>query len=209
MKHLAIILFAFIAFFTSDRTKNDYEKEIRTFQKELNENYLDPDGSPLSTKQRKKFKKKGGHQFFPINQNYKVTAKLVKTDKKQTIKMNTSTTRIATYQIYAVAEFQLDGKDFSLNIYQSLPKDRRPPYQDHLFLPFTDLTSGNETYGGGRYVDLSTKDVDGETITIDFNKSYHPYCAYTDRFSCPVPPRENRLKTRVEAGIRSLDYELK
>ena len=75
---------------------------------------------------------------------------------------------------------------------------------DHLFLPFTDNTNGVETYGGGRYIDL--KIPAGNTINIDFNKAYNPYCAYSDKYSCPIPPPENHLDIEIKAGIKLTDH---
>ena len=69
-----------------------------------------------------------------------------------------------------------------------------------MFLPFSDLTSGNETYGGGRYIDLEIPK--GKTITIDFNQAYNPYCAYNPKYSCPIVPAENELLTNVNAGVK-------
>ena len=69
-----------------------------------------------------------------------------------------------------------------------------------LFVPFRDETSGSETYGAGRYLDISADD-DG-TFVVDFNEAYHPFCAYSEAYSCPLPPAENRLPVRIEAGER-------
>jgi uncharacterized protein (DUF1684 family) len=74
---------------------------------------------------------------------------------------------------------------------------------DSLFVPFLDVTSGHETYGAGRYLDLEAEP-DG-TYVIDFNLAYHPYCVYADHFSCPLTPAENRLPIRIEAGERLAD----
>ena len=73
-------------------------------------------------------------------------------------------------------------------------------YKDYLFIPFTDATNGAETYEGGRYIDLTIPATD--KITLDFNKAYHPYCAYTDGYNCPIPPQENHVPVRIEAGVR-------
>ncbi len=75
-----------------------------------------------------------------------------------------------------------------------------PTYKNYLFLPFTDLTSGEESYGGGRYIDLETTDIFNNKVIIDFNKAYNPYCAYASGYNCPIPPRENDLPVAVKAG---------
>jgi uncharacterized protein (DUF1684 family) len=76
---------------------------------------------------------------------------------------------------------------------------------DSLFVPFLDTTSGHETYGAGRYLDLEAEP-DG-TYVIDFNLAYHPYCVYADHYSCPLTPAENRLPIRIEAGERLADED--
>ncbi|UZR99384.1 DUF1684 domain-containing protein [Chondrinema litorale] len=184
--------------FTGICLAQDYKKEIKEFQKELNEEYKNPDESPLSTKDRKKFK---GHDFFPIDEKYRVEAKFVKTANAMPFKMKTSANVFQNYDIYGVVSFEIDGEEFKLNIYQSHSLRETEEYKDYLFLPFTDLTNGTETYRGGRYIDLSIPS--DNTIVIDFNKAYNPYCAYSTGYSCPIPPKENNLDIKVEAGIKN------
>lgn len=77
-------------------------------------------------------------------------------------------------------------------------------YKNHLFLPFTDLTSGEETYDNGRYIDLETVDIKNKTVEIDFNKAYNPYCAYVSyTYNCPIPPKENYLPVAILAGEKN------
>ncbi|HEX6333812.1 MAG TPA: DUF1684 domain-containing protein, partial [Flavisolibacter sp.] len=76
-------------------------------------------------------------------------------------------------------------------------------YRNHLFLPFTDATTGKTTYEVGRYIDLQITDIREGWVTIDFNKAYNPYCAYTSGYNCPIPPAENRLPVAIEAGEKS------
>jgi uncharacterized protein (DUF1684 family) len=87
-----------------------------------------------------------------------------------------------------------------LAIYQNVDLVNTAGYEDYLFIPFKDLTNGEDTYGGGRYLDL--KIPEGETILIDFNRAYNPYCAYNHNYSCPIPPFENHLKVKIEAGVK-------
>ncbi len=115
--------------------------------------------------------------------------------------MKTSTSRLPEYNTYGVVYFTLKGKAFELNVYKSLSSYDNSKYADYLFFPFTDLTNGEETYAVGRYIDL--KIPEGDTILIDFNKSYNPYCAYSKNYSCPIPPEDNHLNLRVEAGIKN------
>ena len=73
-------------------------------------------------------------------------------------------------------------------------------YKNYLFIPFTDLTTGDESYGSGRYMDFTTDSIQSNKLTLDFNKAYNPYCAYAIGFHCPLPPKENFLKVAIIAG---------
>lgn len=173
--------------------------EVKTFQTTLNQEFLDPAESPLSKKERKKFK---GHNYFLIDENYKVVASFTKSEMPVAFQMKTSNDRLGDYDKYGIATFELNGQVYSLSIYQSHKLRQIAKYRDYLFLPFTDLTNEKDTYGGGRYIDLVIPE--GDSIIIDFNKAYNPYCAYSHDYSCPIPPAENGLDIRVEAGVKSL-----
>lgn len=177
---------------------------VEKFQQQLNEEYRNPDESPLREDNFKKFKV---HPFFPISQQYAVTAKLVKTKNAEPFEIPTSSGKSKKYREYGKLYFKLNGKQQVLTVYQSLQLLEDPEYQDYLFLPFRDLTNGKETYGGGRYLDLTISEK--EEIIIDFNKAYHPYCAYnaTD-YNCPIVPRENWLNIRIKAGVKYEDVWL-
>lgn len=101
--------------------------------------------------------------------------------------------------MFGTIAFELDGETHRLTIYQSYPLTAN---DTHLFLPFMDETSGVTSYGGGRYLDLSLNDVaHTSTVTIDFNKTYNPYCAYSKYYSCPIPPSDNTLDVEINAGV--------
>ncbi len=184
--------------------KKEYNhlEDVVAFQTELNNTYSDIKTSILSDKARKKFVSGGGHPFYELDEKYRIEAKLTVYENPEQIGFKTSTARIAEYNIYGKAEFELDGKRFQLLIYQS-PTETEG-YEDYLFLPFTDLTSGEESYGAGRYMDLRIPE-DKTKIVLDFNKTYQPYCAYTKGYSCPIPPSENFIDHKIEAGIKHLE----
>jgi len=115
--------------------------------------------------------------------------------------MNTTTGREPLYVKYGEAHFVFQEKEIVLNIYQNQGLLTQPEYQDYLFLPFTDVTNGASSYAGGRYIDL--KIPESETILIDFNTAYNPYCAYNGRYSCPIPPEENHLDLKIIAGVKA------
>ncbi len=172
------------------------QKSAEDFQKETNEFYSNAESSPLLKEDLIHFK---GLPFYKIDSQYIVTATIERIEKIQPFKMVTTTDRRPEYVVYAIATFELDGKNLQLNIY----KNYFPDIEDdeiYLFLPFTDETSGNDTYGGGRFIDL--KITEGNKMVIDFNQAYNPYCAYNHGYSCPIPPKENHLKVRIEAGVK-------
>lgn len=182
----------------------EYLIDIHAFQEELNAEYANPDTPPLDEKSIAKFTEIGGHQFFPVNPKFRIEATFEKYENPEQIAFKTSTTRMAEYNVYGKASFVIDDKSLELLVYQSIRMMQDPIYKNYLFVPYTDLSSGEETYGGGRYIDVMIPS-DPSTIIIDFNKSYQPYCAYTDGFSCPVPPVENALDVKIEAGVMSID----
>ena len=167
------------------------------WQKEMNAEYKDASTSPLKEKDRSDFK---SLDFFKFDSTYVVTATLKRTPNTEWFKMKTTTSRESEERIFGILTFQLKGKSFSLNVYQGKELMKDEDYKDYLFLPFLDNTNGDTTYGGGRYIDLRIPE--GDTIEIDFNKAYNPYCAYNERYSCPIVPRENYLDTNIEAGVK-------
>ena len=172
-------------------------QSVLDFQKELNASFKDPEASPLVDKDKMNFQ---GLDYFLPNVDFVVRAKLIKTPNALPFGMPTTTDRISQERVYGRLYFNLKGNPFSLEVYQSLDLLEKEGYEDYLFLPFTDLTNGNETYGGGRYLDLRT--VQGDSIWIDFNKSYNPYCAYNKKYSCPVVPSQNDLEISIQAGVK-------
>lgn len=169
---------------------------ILKFQNELNEEYRDPEKSPLPDRYRKNFE---GLDFFPADTNYVITAKFVRTPEALPFLMPTTTDRKSEEVVYGIAHFSLNGKEHQLEIYQNKQLMLEEKYIDYLFLPFMDETNGEETYTGGRYIDLSIPDAD--FIEIDFNTAYNPYCAYNKKYSCPIVPKKNSLSMKVKAGV--------
>lgn len=173
------------------------ESEVKKFQKELNEEYLDPKETPLRGDNFTNFR---AHPFFPINSKYRVMAKFVKTENAEPFELPTSSGKTKSYKEYGKATFELDGNSYTLTLYQSLALIKQKKYKDHLFLPFRDATNEKETYGGGKYMDLTIPK--GNTIVLDFNKSYQPYCAYNAYdYNCPIVPEENKLPVEIRAGV--------
>lgn len=194
MKNLSL---TFCIFFSiSSFAQLLYKEEIRQYQDTLNVEFANPDESPLKKADLKGFK---GLDFFPINEKYKVLAKIERTPDSKTFKMKTTTSRVSVSSQYANLIFEIDSVEYRLAVYQTHSLLKTEEYADYLFLPFLDETNGETSYGGGRYIGLRIPD--GDSIEIDFNKAYNPYCTYNERYSCPIVPRKNRLKTKIEAGV--------
>ncbi len=178
--------------------QNKGEESAKEFQSNLNEKYADPERTPLDEEDLRDFQEL---EFFEINPEYRIQAEFVRTPAEPPFTMKTSTDRLPVYVKYGELYFSLNGKDFKLNLYQNQELIQDPEYFDYLFLPFTDLTNGKTTYEGGRYIDFRIPETD--KVILDFNKAYNPYCAYSGRYSCPIPPVENDLDTEILAGVKS------
>jgi uncharacterized protein (DUF1684 family) len=170
---------------------------VEKFQNELNAEYADAKTSPLLPEDLKTFQTL---DFYPANEKFYVVAKFIRTENEQPFEMKTSTDRKPVYVKYGEAHFSIDGQTFQLNIYRNIELSKKEQYKDYLFLPFSDLTCGDESYIGGKYIDM--KIPQGDTIVIDFNTSYNPYCAYSHKYSCPKVPLENDLKIAIRAGVK-------
>jgi hypothetical protein len=150
--------------------------------------------SPLLEKDRKNFH---GLPYFSIDLKFRFEWPIHRYKKRETFDIIASDGQKRKTLRYGYFEFQLDGKRYRLQVYKLL--DLPPQYSHLLFIPFTDATSGRESYGGGRYLDLEARK--DNHYAVDFNLAYNPSCAYgKDSYSCPIPPAENHLPVRIEAG---------
>ena len=184
--------------FTIGFAQEKFDKAVvDKFQKELNTEFADAKTSPLLPEDLARFK---SLDFYPANEKAFVVAQFIRTEEEKPFEMPTTGTGKPMYVKYGEARFQLEGKEFKLNIYRNLELSKKDEYKDHLFLPFSDLTSGKESYIGGKYIDL--KIPSGNTVVIDFNLSYNPYCAYSHNYSCPKVPLENDLAIEIKAGVK-------
>ncbi len=196
MKKIILLVFVLVLLSCKNNGKRAVVGESE-FQKEMNAKFKDASTSPLTKKGLKEFK---SLDFFPINEKYKVTAQLKKTPKAPVFNLPTTTDRVAVYKKYGILYFTIDEKQQELAIFQDLHPS--PEYANHLFLPFLDQTNGTTSYEGGRFIDVYITDIKNDgTISIDFNKAYNPYCAYSDRYSCPITPQENSLDVEIKAGV--------
>lgn len=142
--------------------------------------------------------------FYPVNEQFLIKSRFERTPNAPWFRMETSGPIKKNYRTYGIIHFTINDTTLALHVYQSQDLMTTAKYRDHLFIPFTDATSGEETYESGRYIDLEKKDIKGDMYVIDFNKAYNPYCAYvTGKFNCPIPPAENRLAVAIRAGEKA------
>ncbi len=176
---------------------SDALKDIDQFQKKLNAEFLDPEISPLPDRYRKDFM---GLDFFSPDTTFRVWARLEYTPETLPFMMPTNTDRESEERVFGIAHFSIEGRSFALEVYQTQDLLDDPDFEDYLFLPFLDATNGEETYAGGRYIDLRIPD--GDSLLIDFNRAYNPYCVYNKKYSCPLVPKVNALDIAIRAGVK-------
>ena len=168
--------------------------ELEDFRADKDAFFREHPQSPLTPEQRAAFE---GLAYFPEDSSRVIRAPLSLdgVDTEEPIVMQTTTGGTQTYRRAGVVRFEVDGEPAQVTLFSS-------PDMEELFLPFRDATSGKETYGAGRYLEVEPPDAAGEAA-IDFNRAYNPYCAYNPEWSCPIPPGENWLAVRIRAGERT------
>ncbi|MBC3844887.1 DUF1684 domain-containing protein [Winogradskyella echinorum] len=196
MKNL-FLLFILVLSISCAQEKTVLSGETK-WQKKMNADFKDASKSPLKDKDRKTFT---GLDFFKFDSNFVVKAILKRTPDSEWFNMKTTDDRLSKERIYGVLSFKLKGRKYELNVYQGEELMKTEGFTDYLFLPFLDDTNGTSTYGGGRYIDLRIPN--GDVIELDFNKAYNPYCAYDEKYSCPIVPRVNYLDIEVKAGVKA------
>lgn len=170
--------------------------DAATYQKELRAFYENPETSPLSAEDKKQFK---GITFFPMTEKYVAQAKYSPVENGKVIDFPTSAKKIKQYRELGTAAFTIDNKPQVLTLY--VPAETISGSEDLVFVPFRDATSGMTSYGAGRYLELSMKDLAKDPLILDFNRAYNPYCAYSGDYNCPIPPDNNTLTVKIEAGV--------
>lgn len=185
---------AFVACSESDPEHRAYVEMLMRHRTEKDRFMLSAEG-PLTSGQRGAFK---GLAYYGADPRLVFDAVLERSGTADTVHFVTSTNTLEPYLRVGVLRFTHAGREQRLTLFESVG-------HGDLFLPFADLTTAHETYGGGRYIDPQRL-ADGR-YRLDFNLAYNPYCAYNSRWICPLPPPENRLDLAVEAGERSYPYE--
>lgn len=190
-----IRFFPFLLLFISlNSFAQSYTEQIAKHRESYKQDFIKESNSPLKGNDLQNL------HFYDADSNYKVLANVEILKNEKVFKMPTYDGTSKEFYRYAKISFILNGKATTMTLYKSIALSGNPAYKDLLFLPFTDETNNKETYGGGRYIDLSSKEIINNKIEVDFNKAYNPYCAYSDGYRCPVPPEENDLQLEIKAG---------
>lgn len=150
--------------------------------------------SPLTHEQKDNF---DGLSYFPEDNALNFELEIDEFDEKEQIEIQTSTGDIQYYIRFGKVNFEVDAEPASLTVYQS---------EHGYFIPFVDSQAGKDTYGAGRYLDPEL--LSNGKLLVDFNLAYNPYCAYNERWSCPLTPWENRLKLAIKAGEKNFKSDL-
>jgi uncharacterized protein (DUF1684 family) len=170
----------------------DYVTQIQVERAAKDESFRNQPDEPVPASKAQQFLPL---KYFPPDQDYVVPASLNPSKERVVVEMPTSQGKIRQHQRVGVLAFTLKGQPLTLGAFVEAGAGL-----NRLFVPFSDMTSGTETYAAGRYLELDR--TSSGVYTIDFNKAYNPYCYYNPNFDCPYPPRESRLPLPIRAGER-------
>jgi len=179
----------------SDET---YVKDIETMRREKDFFFKEEHESPIPHGLRDKF---SGLAYFPVDPKDRIRSQLVRDPNPQRVVLATSKGIPRDMIRVGAFEFEIDGTKQRLSAYKAVPQPGHQHEDRSLFVPFRDATSGKETYGAARYLDI--EEHPEEQYILDFNVAYNPYCAYSDDYVCPFPPRENWLTVPIRAGEKN------
>ena len=195
MRLFVMVLLAFVAGCSNGPPENpqDYITIVATERARKNADFKTAANSPVPPNRRDELLPLG---YFPVDPDYKTSASLIPSADDTILEVPTSTGTIRKMRRLGTMEFTLKGQVLKLAaVIEVGARD-----VNRLSVLFTDLTSGAETYPGGRYIDLDRTPTG--YYEVDFNRAYFPYCYYSPTYECPYPPAENRLKVPVRAGER-------
>jgi uncharacterized protein (DUF1684 family) len=172
-----------------------YLSRLREARRQKDQNLHNAPDSPIPGAQRATF---AGLRYFAPTVDFRVTARLTRQPVLVPRPLAMSLGKPESYQRWGTAEFELNGKPQKLTLLQKAGDKQ-------LFVPFTDPTNGEQTYGAGRYIDVPLPPAEANEVELDFNQAYNPYCAYNHEYSCPLPLAENRLTVPVTAGEQAFE----
>jgi len=186
---IGIIFIILILFNQFSNNPSNYETKILQIRQQKNLNFKNNPRSPVPQEERADFTELN---YFPINKAFVAPATFSPEIFKDTLRLMTNTGEERLMINAGKVKFSLQGNDYELSAFEVLGV-----LETSLFIPFTDETSGAESYGAGRYLDIPP---DLDPFVVDFNLAYNPDCAYNPTSSCPIPPRENHLPLTIYAG---------
>jgi uncharacterized protein (DUF1684 family) len=177
-------------------TPDDWAERVRENRAQKDRFFAEHRQSPIPPDERDGF---DGLAYFEPDPDHRVDATVTVHDDPDPVELEITDGRTMRYRCVATFAFELDGEAYELHGYRQAEDD------EAIFVPFRDKTTGQQTYKGGRYMELEPTEAlaDGATVTLDFNLAYSPFCAFSETFACPLPPEENWLETTVEAGEKA------
>ena len=194
---LAVAIIGIIYYSLSDTkpSASAYLAQLNKFRRDKNQAFRQGENSPLETAQKTQF---DSLKYYPGDRTLAVAVKFTRNEKPDTALLQMSDNKTEKYLRWGTAKFEINNAPQQLLLFL-----KANGTDSTLFVPFTDLSNGHDTYGGGRYLDTTIPRLDETALTLDFNRAYSPYCAYNNAYSCPVPPAENRLRVAIPAGEKS------
>ena len=186
--------------------KTEQEKRAKkdvTFKTGHHSNKSPHNHSPLSKEQKEKFEKLA---YYDVDPKWNVKVEYKKLKNQVPFQMTFNDGNSLMYVKHGILSFEIDGKSYSLSAYQDskFVEHHDKDFKGYLFIPFKDATNGDETFGGGRYIQWHVPEGKGDMI--DFNNAFNPFCVYNPKTKCPIPPEENHLDVKIAAGEK--DFEL-
>ena len=194
---LAVAIIGIIFYSLSDTkpSASAYLAQLNKFRRDKNQAFRQGENSPLETAQKARF---DSLKYYPGEVALAVAGTFTRNATPDTARLQMSDNKTEKYLRWGTAKFDVHGAPQQLLLYL-----KANGTDSTLFVPFTDLSNGHDTYGGGRYLDAPVPKRDATALTLDFNRAYNPYCAYNSAYSCPVPPAENRMRVAIPAGEKS------
>jgi uncharacterized protein (DUF1684 family) len=193
-KYLLFFFAITVILLSCNSSKNLIENQPNEHRKQYLKDLSNPDHGPIKSSQIKYI------SFYDWDEAYNCNCEYELSSSKDTLDFHTFSGIIKQYRVHGIATCIVKNEKINLTLYESIKHMHHPIYGAFLFLPFKDVTNGETTYGGGRYIDIRKTDIIDGKVAIDFNKCYNPYCAYSDGYNCPIPPIANHLAVKIEAG---------
>ena len=188
----------------SEKASPEYIKALAKHRDDYKKGFAEGERAPIKTKEELDLM-----DFYPADESYRCMCQFVLDEQAPIIEMATYAGKKKNFMRYGTAHCEANGDKISVGLYKNTQYANHPIYGKKMFLPFKDYTNGEDTYGGGRYMDVPTSNIKDGQILLDFNHCYNPWCAYSDGFNCPIPPAENDLQTKLFAGEKSWKGEHK